>query len=440
MSALDRFIEDAAVRFDLGYRARSVVGVLVGWIASHPLGLDGLEQQFDQAGLGIPFRSWQNPHVLSRPILASELEQAVGTHALVTLARRAGLPPGTFRVIACELLPELIGLATPPGGHARLSAGSPRPHLQRRRITGAVPSHAMHGLALRGMVWLLVGTAMLSLTAWVYLKMHAPHRVAPQASAPRDAHLSLQQQGDQIRVRGRLPSEAARRQVWHALVGLHGRANVHAEIALDPGTQRPRWLDRLTTRVPQLSGDGLSLVFDGNQLQVDTRAMDPVQRLDVSRLLRRDFADLHTRGLWGPGLAALAGLPAQADATQVVDALNQTTLKFRPGTTALTGDCGDTVQAIATALSAAPAGTRIELGAHTDSRGDAAADLQLSQQRADTLAQTLQAHGAPASMLVAVGYGQQHPVADNRSDEGRARNRRISYRLVGSEAVAWQSR
>ena len=61
MSALDRFIDDAAARLELGYRARSVVNVLSGWIASHPLGLDGLAQQFEQAGLGAQFRSWQRP-------------------------------------------------------------------------------------------------------------------------------------------------------------------------------------------------------------------------------------------------------------------------------------------------------------------------------------------------------------------------------------------
>jgi outer membrane protein OmpA-like peptidoglycan-associated protein/uncharacterized protein YidB (DUF937 family) len=447
MSALDRFIEEAAVRFDLGYRARSVVGVLVGWIASHPLGLDGLEQQFEQAGLGVQFRSWQNPHTLSRPILASELEHAVGTHALATLARRAGFPPGTFRVITCELLPALIGLVTPPDGHARVAAGSPRPHLQRRRISSAVPSHAMHGLAVRGMLWLLVGVALVSLTGWVYLKTRAPHRVAPSTTEQRDAQLSLQQHGDRIHVQGRLPSEAARRQLWNALASLHGKANVRAEIALDPATRRPRWLDRLSTRLPQLAGDGLVLTFQGDQLQVDTTTMDPAQRLDVSRRLRRDFADLHTTGLWGPGLAALANLPAPADPSQVVDALNKTTLTFHPGSTALTGDCGDTVQAVAAALSTAPAGTRIEVGAHTDSRGDAAADLLLSQQRADTLTHTLQAHGVPATMLVAVGHGQQHPLADNRSDEGRARNRRIRYTLLSSESavgsadlLAWQTR
>ncbi len=446
MSALDRLIEDAAVRLDLGYRARSVVGALVAWVASHPLGLDGLEQQFEQAGLGSQFRSWQHPDTPPQPILASELMLAVGPQALAALARRTGFPPGTFRVIACELLPGLIALLSPPQGHARLAAGAPRPHLQRRLISGAVPSRAMHGLALRGMLWLLIGAALISATAWVYLTMRAPRDATPAVSAQRDARLWLQQRGDRVQVQGRLPSEAARRQVWNALVAFHGRANVHAEIALDPATRQPRWLDRLPPRLPQLAGDGLSLAFDGDQLQVDTRTMDPARRLAISDLLRRDFSDLQTTGLWGPGLAALARLPARADTEQRIEALNQTTLKFSPGSTTLTGDCADTVRAVAAALSAAPAGTRIEVGAHTDSGSDAVANLRLSQQRADTVVQVLQAHGVPASMLVAVGYGQEHPVADNRSDEGRARNRRIRYSVLRpatfagtGDAVAMQS-
>jgi len=61
MSAYDRFIAAATTRLDLGHRTRWVVDVLVGWIASHPLGMDGLQQQFEQAGLGARFQSWQRP-------------------------------------------------------------------------------------------------------------------------------------------------------------------------------------------------------------------------------------------------------------------------------------------------------------------------------------------------------------------------------------------
>ncbi len=445
MSAFERFIDDAAVRLELGYRARSVVNVLSGWIASHPLGLDGLAQQFEQAGLGAQFRSWQRPAEPSRPVLASELERAIGPHALVTMARRTGFPPGTFRVIACELLPGLVALA---GAAGPVRVAALRPAGQRRPHGLPVASaRTVHGLALRGMLWVLAGVALIGFTTWLHLNIRGPHWVAPVITEQRDARLSLHQYGDRIVVQGRLPSEAARRQAWNALTALHGRDNVRGGIALDPATRHPRWLDRLTARVAQLEGDGLLLDFNGDTLRVDTSAMDAAQRLEVSRLLRRHFADLQTTGLWGPGLAALAALPVQAEATKVVEALNQTTLKFRPGTALLTGDSADTVDAVAAALALLPAGTRIAVDAHTDSNGGADANLLLSQQRAATVVQSLQERGVPASMLVATGHGQQYPVADNRDDAGRARNRRITYAVrahdgdAGSgDALAWQDR
>ncbi|MGM3213505.1 OmpA family protein, partial [Klebsiella pneumoniae] len=113
-----------------------------------------------------------------------------------------------------------------------------------------------------------------------------------------------------------------------------------------------------------------------------------------------------------------------------VAALNQTTLKFHAGSSELTGDSRQTVHAVADALRGTPAGLRVEIGAHTDSMGHAEANLQLSQQRAEAVSQALQALGIPATTLVAVGYGQDRPIADNRSDSGRAQNRRINYRLL----------
>jgi len=444
MSALDRFIEDAAARLELGYRARSVVNVLAGWIASHPLGLDGLAQQFEQAGLGAQFRSWQRPAEPSRPVLASELERAIGPHALVTMARRTGFPPGTFRVIACELLPGLVALASaarPVRVAPFQSAG-----LRRPRGIPVASARTVHGLALRGMVWVLAGVALIGFTTWLHLNIRGPHWVAPVITEQRDARLSLHQYGDRIVVQGRLPSEAARRQAWNALIALHGRDNVRGGIALDPATRPPRWLDRLTARIAQMEGDGLLLDFNGDALRVDTSAMEAEQRLEVSRLLRRHFADLQTTGLWGPGLAALAALPVQAEATKVVEALNQTTLKFRPGSAVLTGDSADTVDAVAAALTLLP-DTRIDVEAHTDSNGGADANLLLSQQRAATVVQALRERGVPTSRLVATGHGQQYPIADNRDEAGRARNRRITYTVRAPErdagtddVVAWQDR
>lgn len=68
---------------------------------------------------------------------------------------------------------------------------------------------------------------------------------------------------------------------------------------------------------------------------------------------------------------------------------------------------------------------RISIDGHTDDTGDAAHNQRLSEARAQAVVASLVAQGIDASRLEAKGYGQTQPVADNTSEEGRARNRRV---------------
>ena len=76
-------------------------------------------------------------------------------------------------------------------------------------------------------------------------------------------------------------------------------------------------------------------------------------------------------------------------------------------------------------------GTAIEIAGHTDSVGDAAVNLRLSQRRADAVARHLVQSGVDATLLRAVGYGETQPVGDNATEEGQQANRRIEFRVIG---------
>jgi OOP family OmpA-OmpF porin len=73
-------------------------------------------------------------------------------------------------------------------------------------------------------------------------------------------------------------------------------------------------------------------------------------------------------------------------------------------------------------------GLRLEIGGHTDDIGDDAENLALSERRAMAVLLALIDRGVMADAMAAVGYGESRPVADNGTAEGRARNRRISFR------------
>ena len=77
-------------------------------------------------------------------------------------------------------------------------------------------------------------------------------------------------------------------------------------------------------------------------------------------------------------------------------------------------------------LRASPA-ARLIVEGHTDDAGSAAANLALSQQRADAVVAYLVSGGIEAGRLTAIGYGEERPIADNVTDEGRAQNRRIEF-------------
>lgn len=73
----------------------------------------------------------------------------------------------------------------------------------------------------------------------------------------------------------------------------------------------------------------------------------------------------------------------------------------------------------------------ITIEGHTDNRGDTTRNQQLSQQRAQAVAEWLIKAGVDEKRLRTVGYGSEKPVADNETEAGRARNRRIEFKVGG---------
>ncbi len=67
---------------------------------------------------------------------------------------------------------------------------------------------------------------------------------------------------------------------------------------------------------------------------------------------------------------------------------------------------------------------------HTDSRGIAAMNMKLSGDRAAAVMAYLVSHGIAASRLQSQGFGQTKPIADNATDAGRAKNRRVEFKIL----------
>jgi outer membrane protein OmpA-like peptidoglycan-associated protein len=73
----------------------------------------------------------------------------------------------------------------------------------------------------------------------------------------------------------------------------------------------------------------------------------------------------------------------------------------------------------------------IELGGHTDNKGSKTHNKTLSQDRAKAVLDFLVTAGVEAKRLSSNGYGDERPIADNETEEGRAMNRRTEYKITG---------
>ena len=72
----------------------------------------------------------------------------------------------------------------------------------------------------------------------------------------------------------------------------------------------------------------------------------------------------------------------------------------------------------------------IELSGHTDNQGDPEANLLLSEERAKAVRAYIVSQGIDEHRIAVTGFGDMKPVADNRTEAGRAKNRRTEVRII----------
>jgi K(+)-stimulated pyrophosphate-energized sodium pump len=98
---------------------------------------------------------------------------------------------------------------------------------------------------------------------------------------------------------------------------------------------------------------------------------------------------------------------------------------FDTGASTLRTESNEQIGNIAAILKAYPS-IKLKIGGYTDNTGNAAANVKLSGDRAAAVANAVVALGVDPSRLLSEGYGDKHPAADNATEAGRQKNRRVS--------------
>jgi OOP family OmpA-OmpF porin len=235
---------------------------------------------------------------------------------------------------------------------------------------------------------------------------------------------------------GAVPDAAARAELRRVAAPATG-GTLSDETAVRRGAPAGDWLVAARVAVDLLARleDGSATLTDG-VLDIRGRAL-------TDRIADSIAADLARLPAGFTGRAALRlvveekldGPPIEAaEACQALidEVMSQTTIEFDTGSAAIRQTSRRVLDRLVKAAARCPA-FRIAIEGHTDNVGDEAANLALSERRAAAVAEYLVAAGVARERLATQGLGAAKPVADNATEDGRARNRRIVFAVRKAE-------
>lgn len=115
--------------------------------------------------------------------------------------------------------------------------------------------------------------------------------------------------------------------------------------------------------------------------------------------------------------------------------LDEAVLHFANGKSVISKAGVEEIRKIAAGLKKIPGEYTLEVSGHTSSTGSAAANKKISMQRAESVAKVLVAEGVPVKAIRTIGVGPDKPMADNKTKEGQAKNRRVEIDIQTSSAA-----
>lgn len=187
-------------------------------------------------------------------------------------------------------------------------------------------------------------------------------------------------------------------------------------------------VDKVTEGLTKLFPDDQSAVIDVSVTELNyengTKRTNPLTGKE----------EVYDRGYWLPIVAFSAGLKECQKQSSEILAANK--ISFLRGEATLDSRAEKTIDRLASVVNNCLGDTRLTLkiGGHTNSRGAKDMNQTLSQKRAEAVLRSLTTRGVDGTSLIAIGYGEDQPVTENETEEGRAKNRRITFEWKESGA------
>lgn len=226
-----------------------------------------------------------------------------------------------------------------------------------------------------------------------------------------------------VKVSGTVPDEATRAAVLSRLRDIYGPKGVIDAIEVGGVVPPPNWKKHVAGLLTEdLKGISNGQVrIDGTQVTLKGQVRNEAQRQGIAS---RVATGLNPTYVVDNELIVVA---------QAQDVINQTLadriVEFESGSARLTSAGVSVLEEMASAIARFD-GAEIQVVGHTDNSGSRMANVALSLARANAVRDYLMTKGIEGGRITALGAGPDKPVTTNATAEGRARNRRIEFRML----------
>ena len=262
------------------------------------------------------------------------------------------------------------------------------------------------------------------------------------ASAATPTRFALSNDNGAVRASGVVRDQDAKTSITDALNAVFGADKVKSDIGVDKNATAAPWLGVFRAALDAIKGANVDAIFQGDKINVGGAAMSDSARDTVIAALKGVVGAGVTVGALSDKTAAAVAVANDRATTELVSlgsgfgvkdllfALNDSVFSFASDSAEVPESMEPFLKTAAADLKQLKAGHVLEIAGYTDNTGDAALNLALSQKRAESVREALIKYGADPDMLVAKGYGEANPIANNDTAEGRLKNRRIEYHVV----------
>ena len=283
----------------------------------------------------------------------------------------------------------------------------------------------------------VVGELESSLPEVFALRARLP-KLADPNEGPPEFNATLSPEG-QVQLRGRV-SDAALRDLADSYAQARfgtGKVYTATRVAENlPANWAPRVLTGLEALAALANG---SVLVTPDRVSVTGNTGNPEASNEIAALLAAklgDGAEFDIDVTYQEKLDPVLGLPTPDECeAQIGDVLKTGKINFEPGSATIDASALDIMDQIAEILKRC-GDLPLEIQGYTDSQGRESMNLALSQSRAESVLNELRARRVLTGTFTARGYGEENPVADNKTEAGREANRRIEFRLVRPDTVA----